>query len=102
MATVHLLWDASAVAKRYAPEVGSDVVDELFQQAPLLRPVLTIPGYAEIVALLQRKKNAGAIATTTFQTAVSSLQTDFLMNPDAVLLTITDKSEERRIARAHV
>ena len=27
---VVLLWDASALAKRYAPEVGSDTVDVLF------------------------------------------------------------------------
>lgn len=27
---VFLLWDASALAKRYAPEVGSDTVDALF------------------------------------------------------------------------
>ena len=32
---IFLLWDASALAKRYAPETGSDTVDALFAAVPI-------------------------------------------------------------------
>lgn len=38
----YLLWDASALAKRYTPEVGSDVVEAFFNGVPASRIVTTI------------------------------------------------------------
>ena len=90
MALLHFLWDASAIVKRYVPEIGSDVVDALFTALPAPQHILTVPGYAETFALLLRKRNGGVISPATFAAEVSTLQTDFLTNPNALLLTVTD------------
>jgi len=37
-----LLWDASALAKRYALEVGSEAVDALFAEMPAGQMVKTL------------------------------------------------------------
>jgi predicted nucleic acid-binding protein len=42
-----LLWDASALVKRYSPEVGSDTVDALFLSSPASQMVATLLTYAE-------------------------------------------------------
>ena len=89
MALIYFLWDASAGAKRYAPEIGSDVVDALFA-LEASHPVLTVLGYSETFAIFLRKHNAGAIGQPAFHAGISALENDFLNNPDAVLLSITD------------
>jgi hypothetical protein len=47
-----LFWDASALAKRYVPEVGNDTVDALFALTPAPRMYGTILGYAETYSTL--------------------------------------------------
>ncbi len=42
-----LFWDASALAKRYTEEVGSDAVDAIFAAVPASSMVTTVWGYAE-------------------------------------------------------
>jgi hypothetical protein len=53
------LWDASALAKRYAPEVGTATVNSLFTHQPRLAMVTTFPGYAETAASLRRRLDRG-------------------------------------------
>ena len=90
MALLYFLWDASAIVKRYVPEIGSDVVDALFTIVPAPQHILTVPGYAETFAILLRKKNGGVISPATFAAKISTLQTDFLANTNTLLLTVTD------------
>ncbi len=85
-----LLWDASALAKRYAPEVGSDTVDALFAAVPTARMVSSIITYAEIYSILLRKFNRAAIDLTAFDTAKSALRAELINDPDFVLLSIDD------------
>lgn len=66
---VVLLWDASALAKRYAPEVGSETVDALFGAAPTAQMVSSSVSYAETYSILLRKFNRAAIDRTAFETA---------------------------------
>jgi len=54
---VILLWDASALAKHYAPEIGSETVDALLASVPAAQPVSTAVSYAEIYSILLRKFN---------------------------------------------
>ncbi len=84
-----LLWDASALAKRYVPETGSKTVGTLFASMPL-QMVTTLLGYAETFSLLLRKMNGGGISITTFTTAVSALQIDLINAPDVTLLSVED------------
>jgi PIN domain nuclease of toxin-antitoxin system len=85
-----LLWDASALAKRFAPEVGSDSVDALFAAVPTARMVSSAVSYAEIYSILLRKFNRAAIDRAAFETAKSALRSELINNPDFILLSIDD------------
>ena len=87
---VYLLWDASALSKRYAPEIGSDTVDALFAVVPPSRCVSTAVSYAEIYSILLRKFNRAAFNRAAFDTAKSSLRAELINDPDFVLLSIDD------------
>ena len=91
------LWDASALAKRYAPENGSEAVDAIFIHIQPSQMVTTFLSYAETFSLLLRKQNRGDIGTPAFRTAVSSLQAETLDSQTFNLLTITDGSIIRGI-----
>lgn len=85
-----LLWDASALSKRYAPEIGSDTVDALFQSVPASQCASSAVSYAEIYSILLRKRNRADIDGAAFTSARSSLRTDLINSADFVLLSIDD------------
>ena len=85
-----LLWDASALAKRYAPETGSDTVDALFAAVPAADMVSSSVSYAELYSILIRKLNRGAIDRASFDAAKSALRMELIIDPDFVLLSIGD------------
>ncbi len=85
-----LLWDASALAKRYTEESGSKAVQALFANVPMSQMVSTIWGYAETFSILLRRHNQGVISAKAFGKAASSLETEFVFNPDTTLLSIDD------------
>src|SRR5262245_35696811 len=85
-----LLWDASALVKRYALEAGSATVRELFARVPPSQMVATFPGYVETYAAIVRKRNRGEITPVTFRSAVTFLQTEVLYSPDFQLLTVAN------------
>src|SRR5215470_6491949 len=93
-----LLWGASALAKRYAPEIGSDTVDALFTAVPTAQMVSSAISYAEIYSILLRKFNRAAIDRLAFETAKSSLRTELINDPDFVLLSINDTAFYNGIA----
>lgn len=95
---VVLLWDASGLAKRYAPEVGSDMVDALFAAIPPAQMVSSSVSYAEIYSILLRKFNRAAINRAAFETAKSSLRAELINDPNFVLLSIGDTAFYRGIA----
>ncbi len=84
------LWDASALAKRYAPESGSATVDAIFDSIPLAQMITTFLSYAETFSLLLRKHNRGDVSPPAFRTAISSLQAETLGGSVFDLLTISD------------
>jgi uncharacterized protein len=83
-----VLWDASALVKRYVPETGSDVVSELFARVPSIQMVTTFVGYAEAHAVLVRKRNRGEFTATAFQAAVTSLQSEIINDADFGVLDV--------------
>jgi predicted nucleic acid-binding protein len=85
-----LLWDASALTKRYYVESGSDTVDALYTAASGARMVTTFWGYAETHASLWRKRNRGDISAAAFRSAVTLLRAEVLLGPTWELLTIDD------------
>ena len=84
-----LLWDASALVKRNAPEVGTEVVETLFE-LPNVSMAITYSGYAEVCAVLRRKHNRDTIDKATFQTARQAVEQEILLAPAVDLVTIDD------------
>ena len=62
--------DASALAKRYASEIGTALIDHLFANVSLARFYVFNVGVAEVVSLLVRKKNAGQLAVSACNQAL--------------------------------
>jgi predicted nucleic acid-binding protein len=87
---VLLFWDASALVKRYTPEIGSDVVDALFTHHPALWMATTVWGYAETFSIVLRKLNDGRLDQPTFTASITGLQTEVIDNPDFRFLTVDD------------
>lgn len=73
-----LLWDASALAKRYAPEIGQDTVNALFAQAPRAQMITSIMSYSETYAALVRMHNRGVLDGPTFAVARSALRAEII------------------------
>jgi predicted nucleic acid-binding protein len=71
MAAPILFWDASALAKRYVPEVGSDAVKALFAVQPPPQIMGTVLGYAETFSVILRHHHRGTVSAATFATAKS-------------------------------
>jgi hypothetical protein len=87
-----VLWDASALVKRYAPETGSDVVNALFDRVPRRDMVVTTLGYAETFSSLLRQHNGGAIGRVSFETAVTALEAEFIDDAEVTMLSLDDAS----------
>lgn len=85
-----LLWDASALAKRYSPERGSDTVDSLFETIPAPQMVATVIGYAEAYSLLLRKRNRSDISEEAFRAAKTALRDEVTGRDSFDLLTVDD------------
>jgi predicted nucleic acid-binding protein len=65
--------DGSALAKRYVAEPGTPLVDHLLDHVAADRLVVLNIGFAEVVSILVRRKNAGRISAATFSQAVLHL-----------------------------
>lgn len=85
-----LLWDASALSKRYVAENGSSTVDHLFTVPSPATRTITFLGYAETAASLRRKMNQGAITPAELGLARRMVESEILNNPDFELLSISD------------
>jgi predicted nucleic acid-binding protein len=85
-----VFWDASALAKRYAVEVGSDTADALFAALQPSQMITTVWGYAETFSILLRSFNRGRLDRATFVTAVSALKQEIIDHPDLGFLAVED------------
>ncbi len=85
-----LLWDASALVKRYGEERGTETVEALFASRPSPAMLTTYMGYAETAAILRRNLNRGDIDRPAFLRAVRLLQNDVLLDPHFELVSIND------------
>jgi hypothetical protein len=83
-----LLWDASALAQRYAPEMGHQTVNALFTAIPRTQMVTTVLGYSETCAALVRKRNGGVLDAATFSVARSALRAEVIDDPEFGVLAV--------------
>jgi predicted nucleic acid-binding protein len=94
--------DASALAKRYAPEPGSVLVDHLLAGVPAHRLSVFNVSMAEVVSLLVRKRNTGVISTAALSQAVIDLGAEIATT--AVTKIVADDALVQRsfgLIRAH-
>ncbi len=89
---MRLLWDASALVKRYAPEVGSETVNALWAAVPEAQMATTFPIYAEAYSIMLRKHNRHDISDALFLAARSLLRAEVINSLDFVVLA-TDTSD---------
>jgi predicted nucleic acid-binding protein len=85
-----LLWDASALVKRYVAEVGTDSVNVLLSAAHGFPSRTTFWGYAETFAIVVRKRNEGRLDAAAFSSTLSALNREVVMDRDFELLSIDD------------
>lgn len=85
-----LFWDASALGKRFVPELGSATVDALFDTPLSTEMVSTTLGYAETYSILLRKRNRGEITRAVFDAARATLQRQVVEDLDFLLLQLED------------
>ncbi len=65
--------DGSALAKRYIAEPGTPLIDHLFAHVAADRLVLLNVGFAEVTSVMVRRKNASALSSATFASAMLQL-----------------------------
>ena len=70
--------DASALAKRYAPEIGTAFLNHLFHAAGHNRFLLLNIGIAEVISLLVRKRNTGRLSPADFSSAVLEVDRELI------------------------
>lgn len=87
-----LFWDASALAKRYVPELGRQTVAELFLLAAADIKIVTTLGYAEVYSILLRRRNRREIREATFRAARTVLRSDIAQGRVLTLLSLTDSA----------
>jgi hypothetical protein len=83
--------NASALAKRYVPETGSLLVDEIFDKVPGDRVYLLNVGVGEVVSILVRKKNAGAISDAYFRQALLDFEAEIVRTADINKIPISNR-----------
>jgi len=62
--------DASALGKRYVAEIGTNLVNRLFDSVPRARMICLVLGLGEVVSILVRRRNAGAIPVHAYKQAL--------------------------------
>lgn len=85
-----LFWDASALAKRYVRETGTDAVNALFAALPATSMATTVWGYAETFAILLRRSNDGRLDQSTFTMITAALRREVIHSPEFGFLNVDD------------
>lgn len=83
----HFLVDASALGKRYAPEVGTPLVNQLFNAVPYQRLLVLTHTIAETFSIIVRRQNSGVLTGNAYRRARQVLRRE--------LVHTTTQSEHR-------
>lgn len=83
-------FDASALAKRYAPETGSLLINDLFDKVSLSRFLVLLMGIGEVISVLVRHRNSSSISNTTYAFALTQIQNEIISSSEINLLSLDD------------
>jgi predicted nucleic acid-binding protein len=90
------LFDTSALVKRYHVEVGSDKVDEIFDDPDNVL-IISELALVEVTSALQRKLNQGEITASAMENALAQFARDILSELIVVELTSELVRRARRL-----
>lgn len=85
-----IYFDASALAKRYAPESGEALIDEIFRLVPDERFNCLLLGVLEVISILVRKRNDGRLDTKHFNQAILNFRTEVIESEDFQTISAGD------------
>jgi len=79
---VNFFWlDASRLAKRYAAEVGTPLVNRLFSQVERSRLLSMLEGIGEVFSVLVRKRNTGTLSVALLHQATINFRSEMINFP---------------------
>ena len=86
----HFYLDASALAKRYVVEIGTALLNHLFDSAPKSRMIALVLALGEVVSVLVRQKNSGRITDRAYQQALVEFRSEVIDDPDFALHSVSN------------
>jgi len=86
----HFFLDASALGKRYVVEVGTPLINHLFDTVPATRMMALIITLGEIISILVRRRNSGDISQRAFQQAMVEFRAEVIDTADFSLQSVSD------------
>jgi predicted nucleic acid-binding protein len=73
--------DGSALAKRYVREIGTHLLDQMFERVSPEQLVVLNVGIAEVVSVIVRRKNSGLMSQESFANAMLHLGQGIVDDP---------------------
>jgi predicted nucleic acid-binding protein len=86
----HFYLDASALAKRYVLEIGTPLVNHLFDSAPKARMIALVLALGEVVSILVRRRNSGRIPDHAYRQALVEFSSEVIDDVDFSLHSVPD------------
>lgn len=77
---LQVYFDASALIKRYAPEPGTALLNEVFHRVPFEKMACSMLGVLEVISILVRKRNDGRLSVPLFQQALLDFDREVMAN----------------------
>lgn len=87
----YFYWDASALVKRYAPEIGTPIVNAFFSQIPVNQMMCLGICTGEIISIFVRKRNDNTIPQEDFSQALSEFRSEVLEGEDFQVASVNDE-----------
>jgi predicted nucleic acid-binding protein len=88
---VWVFFDASALVKRYSPEKGTELLNELFHRFPVTQMTCATIGLLEIVSVLVRKRNDGRLSQKLFSQAMIEVNKEVIEDEAFTITSIDDE-----------
>ena len=83
-------FDASALIKRYSQEVGTPLLNEVFERVLPTHMTCSVLGILEVVSILARKRNDGRLSQSLFEQAMAEFRSEVVDSEEFLPTSIDD------------
>jgi predicted nucleic acid-binding protein len=83
--------DASALAKRYVPEKGHELVDAILDTVPSNRVYFLNVGTGEVYSILVRKRNTASLSPVNFELATANFDDEIVDTAAVTRVPVTSR-----------